>query len=860
MLRFLRLQEGWLTVALLSLLLFSVTFSIEQAQWTDGLSILTPITIVGLLTGIILAKVRGVPRFLLDLVGLEIGLISVLLAVSSVMRDPKLVTLQDRVQDLLARTAVWINVAIRQDMSDDLTVFILSLAVVCWVLSYSSAYFVFKSRQLWWALVPNGIALLINLSYSPANLNGFIVIFMFSALLLMIRFNLLMKEERWQRERVNYSPALTWGFLWAGSLLSVLLASAMWFVPAASVNATLNGAWSQVNQPWLDFQTRMSGLWANVNGNTAIGGYSSFGSSFTMGGSLNLSNSVALIVKSQQRLYWRAMTYDTYTGIGWTDTSASTFQVEGLSPLLSLEANQRLVSQDLARQPVTYTVQVVNPKGDTIFASSRPVSLDTTSRLAVSWRKLDAQYSIDDIYNNEGGDLTSVPLELRSLVGLLHEAQRELRQSDNTDNSGLDPLGLLYATSKGRDIQQQVADLSRRGINVTFVPGPAPDFRITLYATGQVPVYDDITAVRSVQPVPRNGKYQVVSEVSGADAAELRAASRNYEQWVKDRYLTLPATVPQSVRDLAQKIVSDAGATNPYDQAKAIETYVRANYKYSTSIPLPPSGVDRVEWFLFQGKEGYCEYYASAMIVMLRSLGVPVRMATGYAPGTYDPKTQSFIVRESSAHAWPEVYFPSYGWIGFEPTPSQPVISRDVGGLPTIDDTQAEQTPEPTPNASPTPRGDNSDPQNSAAGTTTGSGGGNITLGAVAAVVLAAVIAVIALLLWLPASPWTRRKRAPGDADFYYRRMLLWARLMRVGPSIHHTPFEFGEALAREVPGTAMLTRTIARAYVRQRYGRAPLAEAERLNTLSAWAALRARLLRRLPSSQARHLRPGKRT
>src|SRR3712207_4445128 len=106
--RFLRLQEGWLTVGLLALLLFSVTLSVQQAQWSDGLSILTPITIIGLATGIILAKIRNVPRFLLDLVGLLAGVVVVLVFVASVMQDPRLATIQDRVKDLIARTAAWV--------------------------------------------------------------------------------------------------------------------------------------------------------------------------------------------------------------------------------------------------------------------------------------------------------------------------------------------------------------------------------------------------------------------------------------------------------------------------------------------------------------------------------------------------------------------------------------------------------------------------------------------------------------------------------------------------------------------------------------------------------------------------------
>src|SRR5450756_1384409 len=161
--KFFRLQEGWLTVGLVAMMLFSVTLSIEQAQWSDGLSILTPITLIGMITGLALAKVRGVPRFLLDLVGLMIGVNTVLIAVASVMHDPRFGTIQDRVQDLVVRTTQWLNVSMRGDMNDDIVVFILSLAVVSWVLAYSSAYFVFRSRQLWWALVPNGVALLLSL-------------------------------------------------------------------------------------------------------------------------------------------------------------------------------------------------------------------------------------------------------------------------------------------------------------------------------------------------------------------------------------------------------------------------------------------------------------------------------------------------------------------------------------------------------------------------------------------------------------------------------------------------------------------------------------------------------------------------
>jgi transglutaminase-like putative cysteine protease len=874
MLKILRLQEGWLTVGLLALLLFSVTLSIQQAQWSDGLSILTPITIVGLATGIILAKARGVPRFLLDLVGLEVGVVTILLSVASVMHDPRLLTVQDRVQDLLGRTVAWIGIAMRQEMSDDLIVFILSLAVVSWVLAYSSAYFVFRSRQLWWALVPNGVALLINLSYSQYNLNGFIVVFMLSALLLMVRFNLLLKEERWQRERVNYSPTLTWAFLWAGGATALLLAGGMWYVPATAVNSTLNKMWESVNQPWVDFQNSMSRLWAQVPGNQSIGGYSSFNKSFTMGGALNLSDSVALVVKSNERHYWRAATYDQYTGIGWRNTAAETFNVQGLSPRLALEADQQLRSSDAARQEVTYTVQVVNPKLDMLFASQRTVRLTLPSRLDVSWRDLNDVYNIDLLYPPGGPpQLKSVPLELLDLVGALHVAEYEMRQSAiqnpelNTQNSS-DPQLLLSLTSQFGKINNDIDDLSKRGITAVYDLSPGPNYSIDLRASGQVPVYDDITALHADGTVPRGQQYSVISMVSKATADEIRSAGTDYEDWVRQRYLSIPATVPQSVRDLAVKVLTDAGATTPYDMAKALESYLRKNYQYNINIPQPPAGIDRVEWFLFQGKEGYCEYYASAMIVMLRSLGVPSRMATGYAPGTYDSKSQSYIVRESAAHAWPEVYFPGYGWEEFEPTPSQAVIAHDINGTTM----GVDPSPVPSPSVSGSPK--DTDLPSSAHPEDGGKAvpiPGHFTLnvgpwtldfglwtpGFWAALILVA-LAVVAALLWLRIIPW-RKSREPATAGRYYARMLLWSRLLRAAPSVHQTPYEYSEALAREFPGTSLFTRAIVRAYVRERFSRDGLGLSERVSVRRAWDSLRARMWRRVPGRQLGRIAPKRR-
>jgi transglutaminase-like putative cysteine protease len=821
--KFMRIREGWLTVGLLAILLFSVTLSVQQAQWSEGLGILTPITLVGLVTGLVLAKVRNVPRFMLDLVGLGVGVVTILVAVASQMQDPRLLTIQDRVRDLLERTGNWISIAIRQDMSDDLVVFILSLAVVTWVLAYSSAYFVFKARQLWWALVPNGVALLINLSYSLVNLQWYMIVFLISALLLMIRFNLLMREERWQREGVPYSPRLSWALLWAGSSVAGVLAVLMWFVPSQQVNSTLYGMWEKVNGPWLEFQENMSRLWSQVPGNQSIGGYSSFNNSFLMGGSLNLSDATAMYVQSNEARYWRAASYDQYTGFGWQNTAQETFDLPRLSSRLQLDSNQVLVSKDEMRRPLTTTFEIINPKGSTVFASLRPLRLDLGSRLEISWQAIDAEYDLDALYaDGANGRSSEVPLELLKLVGKLREAQLHLRAQAATDTANGTPsprfqegLEDLYTTPQWPEISNQWDELRNRGVSVSFSVSTDDAYVFTLGVSGKFPVYDDISAIQALDPVGRGGKYSVVSLVSDADEDMLRAASTEYEEWL-NRYRKLPATMPQRVGALAEQIVNLEGAKNPYDQAKAIESYLRETYTYNTSIQQPPAGKDRADWFLFEGQEGYCEYYATAMAVMLRHLGVPARLAAGYAPGSYDIALQKYVVKESSAHAWVEVYFPEYGWIEFEPTPAQSVVSRNPDE-PSVEEPIAEETPEPsfTPDD---PRDGRPEPTPVAPGNTSESGGSGSGAGALWPWLVAGTMAAAlagGLLFY-------RRNLNAGKLDVahYYGRMVRWARLLRLRPQPYQTPYEFTESLVREVPGAAPFARQITRAYVRGRYAR----------------------------------------
>jgi len=194
-----------------------------------------------------------------------------------------------------------------------------------------------------------------------------------------------------------------------------------------------------------------------------------------------------------------------------------------------------------------------------------------------------------------------------------------------------------------------------------------------LLKTNGVP---EISCVLPAQSLGREQRYTVESLVSTASIRSLRQAGTNYPAWVIERYLQLPATLPRHIAELAREVAGAQGT--PYDKAAAIEAYLR-QLRYNQAIDAPPAGSDPVEWFLFERREGYCTYFASAMVLMCRAVGVPARLAQGYAPGQYAEERGAYVIRESDAHAWPEVYFPSYGWIEFEPTPSRPTFLRPTG-------------------------------------------------------------------------------------------------------------------------------------------------------------------------------------
>ncbi len=178
---------------------------------------------------------------------------------------------------------------------------------------------------------------------------------------------------------------------------------------------------------------------------------------------------------------------------------------------------------------------------------------------------------------------------------------------------------------------------------------------------------DQSGGIRVGQSLQKGMTYSVISQRIDHAPDQLRQEVGAYPSEIQERYLQLPSSVSQRTRQLAYDLTQ--AVPTPYDKVIAIRDYLLTTYEYDFFPPPQPMNTDAVDTFLFVDEVGVCEHYVSAMVVMLRSLGIPARFVVGYGSGTYNPFSGYYEVRASDAHAWVEVYFNESGWVPFDPTP-----------------------------------------------------------------------------------------------------------------------------------------------------------------------------------------------
>lgn len=852
------LREGWTTYLLVALLVFTATWSVQRADWADGLEILTIITLLGLVVGLALAVQRRVPAVVAHLVALVLGTVVVLYQMTGFLSE-NLGSRWDRLDYLWTRWELWFHAVSRGERADDLYLFILLMAALLWVVAYASVWFVLRSHWVWLSLLLPGIILLLNMGYSTRVPGALLVLYLFAAVLLLMRFNFAQRQIHWRRFGIPFPDSLTWRGFWVASYLAVAVIMFGWVLPVSAHSNRIVDAWDQVNGPWKQVEHTFNTWFASLRGpgGVGVGGYASFGNEFELGGPLRLSNEPVVLVKgSSSAPYLTAHTYDTFTGRGW-ESSAT----EGVQPLLEFGPMQKIPVPEAATQgrvETPYTVQVYQPRGAVVYSAGELSTFNVPTQVQVGWYTYRNQ-PLDVQSATEG----STPPDLWPLVEALQELEyppppptptptppveeepEATPEAGATPSPQPTPAPTPTPTAEERafsrqmaTIQQRQASLKQRGIETHFTEGPDRKVERLIFS-GPLPVFADVEAIFAQGGVRSGDEYKIEALQSQATPDELRAASTDYPVEISSRYLQLPDDATPRTRELAEQLAQ--GQANPYDIAATIERYLRENYAYNEDVANPPANREVVDYFLFESRQGYCTYYASAMVEMLRMLDIPSRMAVGFYPAGFDSGAGGYLYRDLNAHAWPEVYFPGYGWIPFEPTAARSPIQR--GAPATSTSTASGEAPinglQDLPNRLEELNGE-------LEGAGLGGGTGVIVTQQESRVgwVMRGVAAVIVLAVAGVAFLWLRGMRGMSPVTQFYSKAQRGARWGGLHPRAAMTPYEFAASIGKQIPGSRTHVEYLADLYVRETYGHKPASSTELHRAHVAWSRLRGLLVR----------------
>lgn len=707
-------EDGILTILLLVVMVYTTISSIQSVDppWTDGLSVLTPTTGMGLLLGYLSVQQRRLPGSLVQFVAMVLGI---------------LFSFQETANQVLggSRSAMWTHTktwfhqaVILHQSSDDNTVFLLFLAILSFLLAYISVWLVLRTRRPWLAALANCVVLLINLNKSPLDQSVFfVVLFLLATLLLLVRFTLAENMRRWRARGLRFSPDLSWDFMQAGAIFVVAVLLAAYILPAGGPHSAVNNLWNSPNSPWQQLQTRFSAMFNGIHGN-GPGTINFFGSDLQLTNTVTLPNVDILRYAPSSsaddaQQYLLTKTLDTYNGHGgWINSDDKTvaYPANGVEPSTTIFSKLN-----------TEHITILRSLGDnTLFAPG------------------------------DEGATFSVPAQV--LVnpensGTSWSSKSPVAAGDNYDSSGYVSIATIAQLEK--------------------VPFPSQDTNSTDF------------------PDPL----------------------------VQEYLLSTPATtIDPTVAQTATQVT--ANASTMYDKALALEDYLRT-FKYSLTNPAPPQGQDPIAFFL-QTKQGFCTHFATAMAVMGRSLGMPTRVAEGFAAGEFDAKTNTFLVKGTQAHVWTQIYFAQYGWVNFEPTASFGKFARSLGTT----------TGGPTPTAGTPGAGSRTPVARGTRNTELGNQGGStgktspinstvvdVGLGASLFIIIVLICAMIAMIWWR----LLYRGLSPVTSAF--------ARVARLGswagapPARSQTPTEYADQLSEVIPLQRESLRKLGDLYSRERWG-----------------------------------------
>ena len=365
------LEEGWLSLILLTAVVYSTIWCVQAADWVDNLGILSLTTALGLLVGVIGAKQRRFPRLYIHIAAAIFGILLAFWQTAGAFYDGNLAAFSHGIYQ-------WVVTSFGGGTSNDDSIFLFFITALGFVLAYTSAWLVYRTRNPWLMILANAVVLLINLNNIDFGYVIFLIVFLMASMLLVLRFNLYESVRRWERQGLRYGEDLTWDIMQAGALISIGILILSWLLPWGYTNSTAALIWSDNQNPWVQIENTWNRIIA-VNNNANPANHGNFQDMLTLGGNPNLSNDIVFRVQSGDvNQYLETLSYDTYDGRNWTDSPTST---------VPLDANSETINESSVVHLVKQVVNVVNPPGEDapyILGASQIASVDQPSQVLMS--------------------------------------------------------------------------------------------------------------------------------------------------------------------------------------------------------------------------------------------------------------------------------------------------------------------------------------------------------------------------------------------------------------------------------------------------------------------------------------------
>ena len=787
-------------------MLLVVGKSATDADWVE-MPGLRAVMIWGAIAGLLLAKVRA-PALLLHLVGFAIGFVVVVWQISSLIEG---LPLSEQVQELWRRLDVWYEAATTGGISTDLLPFSLMLVTTAWLLGYLSSWFIFRNNNVWVGVVLAGIAIITNVSFLPDKYLLSFFIFTFFAMLLVVRMSIIQRHEAWRKARVEFNPINSWQTIHSAVWFSVMVMVLAALIPLTVFTVdSLKSTWKAGREPVERLEDHFERLFAGIPSRTGIVGRL-FGRTLPFLSKVSLSEDVVFWAETDYPSYWVTQTYSEYTPQGW---------IAGKTMALAMGPDTLVPprTDSLKRVQVEQSLQLDFRTSDSLSGGN----LDWISNRSIVETLVPKQFEIDLADSSKDGLL---PEDLQQLAG-------ELRAELDS------PTDEFIESYISRILPEDLVLMSVTQV-ITTENRPAP--QVVILARKE-PVAPEIVSWKFADTVEANVPYSMLTSVSLATDDDLSQAATDYSGFIRDHYLQLPPGLPERVRALAENLTADADT--PLAKARAIEAYLRGpDFEYSEKIALPPHTSDGVDYFLFETKTGYSDYFGSSMAVMLRAVGVPTRMAAGYGPGEYYSEYGRRAVREDDSHGWVQVYFPKYGWIDFEPTPKWKVHGLDAfseSDLESDIDISEELLSRQFLPAPIDPREEDIIELSGESG----AGGSSYDLGGLLKPMAIALGAIGSL--WLVSYIiWSGSLANATPVERAYTKMGRLGALAGIRRRANQTPGEYAAAIAGVIPAVASDTRGIAWAFASNRYGRRELDSEDYEGVNRAWKSIRGSLVTR---------------